>query len=29
MVVPEEEVEAVFDSGRSAAAEDGLFLDFE
>ncbi|CBI26428.3 unnamed protein product, partial [Vitis vinifera] len=29
MVVPEEEAEAVFDNGRSAAAEEGLFLDFE
>ncbi|WJZ81805.1 hypothetical protein VitviT2T_001624 [Vitis vinifera] len=29
MVAPEEEAEAVFDSGRSAAAEDGLFSDFE
>ncbi|OAY42540.1 trihelix transcription factor ASR3 [Manihot esculenta] len=26
---PAEDVEAVFDSGRSAAAEDGLFSDFE
>ncbi|CBI25669.3 unnamed protein product, partial [Vitis vinifera] len=29
MVAPEEEAEVMFDSGRSAAAEDGLFLDFE
>ncbi|KAA8532219.1 hypothetical protein F0562_032256 [Nyssa sinensis] len=29
MVVEEVEAEAVFDSGRSAAAEDGLFSDFE